>query len=341
MKIIIDAYGGDHSPDEMVKGAIDAVNKIDEVKIIISGDKETIENKLKEFGYTGDRIEVLHAPVAISCKESPTMAIRRNKDSSLVAGLNHLKENEDVVAMISAGSTGAVLAGGLFILGRLDGVKRPALAPLIPTVFEDKRTVLIDCGANVDCKPEYLQQFAIMGSIYSSSMRGIENPKVALLSNGTEDNKGNDQVHKAFELLKNTKEINFIGNIEARQLFDGEADVVVSDGFAGNVALKCAEGTLNIFNTILKEEINKLSFFRRIGALLIKPAFKSLKSRVNYTEVGGSPFVGLNKILIKSHGSSKAKTICSCVLQAVEIYKSNYIEKMREGIKNSSIAEEK
>lgn len=340
MKIIIDAYGGDY-PDEMVKGAIEAVNKIEDVEIIISGDKEAIENKLKEFEYTGERITVHHAPVAISCHDAPTMAIRKNKDSSLVSGLNLLKENDDICAMISAGSTGAVLAGGLFILGRIDGVKRPALAPILPSVFEDKKTLLIDCGANVDCKPEYLQQFAIMGSIYISSMRGVENPKVALLSNGVEDNKGNEQVHKAFELLKNTKDLNFVGNIEARDLFSGEVDVVVSDGFAGNIALKTAEGTLNVFNTILKEEINKLGFFRKLGALLIKPAFKKLKSRVNYTEVGGSPFVGLNKILIKSHGSSKAKTICSCVLQAVEIYKSNYIEKMKEGIKNSSISEDK
>lgn len=341
MKIIIDAYGGDYSPDEMVKGAIDAVNKIEDVEIIITGDKETIENKLKEFEYKGDRIEVYHAPEEISCHDSPTMAIRKKKESSLVAGLNLLKEREDIVAMISSGSTGAVLAGGLFILGRIEGVKRPALAPLLPTLSEDKKTLLIDCGANVDCKPEYLQQFAIMGSVYVSSMRGVERPKVALLSNGTEDTKGNDQVHKAFEILKETKEINFVGNIEARDLFSGDVDVVVSDGFAGNVALKSAEGTLNVFNTILKEEIKKAGLFKKLAAMILKPVFKKLKHRVNYTEVGGSPFIGLNKILIKSHGSSKAKTIYSCVLQAVEIYKSNYIEKMKDGIKNSSITEEK
>ena len=341
MKIIIDAYGGDYSPDEMVKGAIEAVNKIEDVEIIITGDKETIENKLKEFEYTGNKIEVFHAPDAISCEDSPTMAIRRKKDSSLVAGLNLLKERDDIVAMISAGSTGAVLAGGLFILGRIDGVKRPALAPLLPTLFEDKKTLLIDCGANVDCKPEYLQQFAIMGSVYISSMRGIENPKVALLSNGTEDTKGNEQVHKAFEILKETKEINFVGNVEARDLFSGDVDVVVSDGFAGNVALKSAEGTLNVFNTILKQEIKKAGLFRKLAAMMLKPVFKKLKKRVNYTEVGGSPFIGLNKILIKSHGSSKAKTIYSCVEQAVDIYNSNYIEKMKAGIKNSSITEEK
>lgn len=339
MKIIIDAYGGDY-PKEIVKGSIEAVNKFDDVNIIITGDKTEIETELKENSYNGNRIEVVHAPEQITCEDSPTMAIRRKTDSSLVAGLNLLKNNDDIDAMISAGSTGAVLAGGLFIVGRIDGVKRPALAPFLPTVYEDRKTLLIDCGANVDCKPEYLKQFAIMGSVYVSSMRGIEKPKVALLSNGVEDTKGNEQVHKAFELLKNCEEINFVGNIEARDLFMGEVDVVVTDGFAGNVALKSAEGTLNIFNMILKQEIKKAGLFQKIGALLLKKVFKKLKRRVNYTEVGGSPFVGLNKILIKSHGSSKAGTICSCVEQARDIYNSHYIEKMKEGIKNSSIVEE-
>ena len=341
MKIIIDAYGGDYSPVEMVKGAITSVNLIKDVEIIITGDETEIKNLLQEYGYTGDRIEVVHAPESISCEESPTMAIRRKTESSLVKGLNLLKEREDIVAMISAGSTGAVLAGGLFIVGRIEGVKRPALAPFLPTVYEDRKTLLIDCGANVDCKPEFLQQFAIMGSIYVRAMRGIENPKVALMSNGVEETKGNDQVHKTYELLKNTKDINFVGNMESRELFSGDYDVVVCDGFTGNIAMKSAEGTLNVFNTILKQEIKKASIFRKMGAMLMKKVFKKLKGRVNYTDVGGSPFVGLNKILIKSHGSSKANTIYTCVLQAVEIHKSNYIESMKEGIAKSSLTEEK
>ena len=341
MKIIIDAYGGDYSPTEMVKGAITSVNLIKDVEIIITGDETEIKNLLQEYGYTGDRIEVVHAPESISCEESPTMAIRRKTESSLVKGLNLLKENDDIVAMISSGSTGAVLAGGLFIVGRIEGVKRPALAPFLPTVYEDRKTLLIDCGANVDCKPEFLQQFAIMGSIYVRAMRGIENPKVALMSNGVEETKGNDQVHKAYELLKNTKDINFVGNMESRELFSGDYDVVVCDGFTGNIAMKSAEGTLNVFNTILKQEIKKANIFRKMGAMLMKKVFKKLKGRVNYTDVGGSPFVGLNKILIKSHGSSKANTIYTCVLQAVEIHKSNYIESMKEGIAKSSLTEEK
>lgn len=341
MKIIIDAYGGDYSPDEMVKGSIQAVNEIDDVEIIITGDKEELSAKLKEFGYDGDRIEIFHAPEAISCEDSPTMAIRKKTNSSLVAGLNLLKERDDIVAMISSGSTGAVLAGGLFIVGRIEGVKRPALAPFLPSVFVDKKTLLIDCGANVDCKPEYLQQFAIMGSIYVKAMRGVESPRVALLSNGVEDTKGNEQIHKTFELLKNTKDINFVGNIEGRDLFSGENDVIVCDGFTGNVAMKSAEGTLNAFKSIMKEEINSSGLFQKLGALSLKKVFKRLNKRLNYTEVGGSPFVGLNKILIKSHGSSKANTIFSCVVQAIEIHKSNFIENMREGIKNSSLAGEK
>ena len=340
MKIVIDGFGGDHSPEEIVKGAIAAVDLYADVEIILTGDKEKLEALLVEYGYTGDRIEIVHAPGVISCDESPTMAIRRKTDSSLVAALNILKEREDVVGMGSAGSTGAVLAGGLFIVGRMEGVKRPALSPFLPTAT-GHRTLLIDCGANVDCKPEYLLQFAIMGSIYVKAMLGIENPKVGLISNGVEDHKGNEQIHQTFELLKNCKEINFVGNMEAREMLSGDFDVLVSDGFTGNVAMKSAEGTMNVFMQVLKDEINKAGFGAKMGALLMKKAFKNIKARLNYTEVGGSPFLGLNKILIKSHGSSKSKTICSCVTQIREIYESNYIEKMREGIKNSSINEEK
>ena len=338
MKIVIDVFGAD-MPEEIVKGAITAVNLIDEVEIILTGDKDKIQAVIDEVGYKGNKLEIVHAPDVISCDESPTMAIRRKKDSSLVAALNILKEQEDVIGMISAGSTGAVLAGGLFIIGRMEGVKRPALAPFLPTV-NDGKTLLIDCGANVDCKPEYLRQFAIMGSIYSKAMLGIEKPRVGLISNGVEDHKGNEQIHQTFELLKNEKEINFVGNMEAREMFSGDYDVLVCDGFTGNVAMKAAEGTLNTFQAVLKDEIKKSSLKAKIGALLLKKVFKGVKKRINYTEVGGSPFLGIDKILVKSHGSSKAKTIYSCVLQVLDIHKSNYIEKMREGIKNSNLAGE-
>lgn len=338
MKIVIDVFGAD-MPEEIVKGAITAVNLIDEVEIILTGDKDKIQAVIDEVGYKGDKLEIVHAPEVISCDESPTMAIRRKKDSSLVAALDVLKTREDVIGMISAGSTGAVLAGGLFVIGRMEGVKRPALAPFLPTVGEGK-TLLIDCGANVDCKPEYLRQFAIMGSIYVKAMLGVENPRVGLISNGVEDHKGNEQIHQTFELLKNEKQINFVGNMEAREMFSGDYDVLVCDGFTGNVAMKAAEGTLNTFTSVLKSEIKSSGLGAKVGALLMKKVFKNLKKKLNYTEVGGSPFLGIDKILVKSHGSSKAKTIYSCVLQVLDIHKSNYIEKMREGIKNSNLAGE-
>ncbi len=340
MKIVIDVFGADYSPEELVKGAVTAVNLIEDVEIILTGDKNKIQKVLDDIGYAGNKLEIVDAPEVIDCNESPTMAIRRKKDSSLVAGLNILKERDDVVGMISAGSTGAVLAGGLFVVGRMNGVKRPALAPLMPTVTGGK-VLLIDCGANVDCKPEYLLQFAIMGSIYVKAMLGIKNPRVGLISNGVEEHKGNEQIHQTYELLKNCKEINFVGNMEARDMLSGDYDVLVADGFTGNVAMKSAEGTLNTIMEVLKQEIVAGGLKSKLGYMLMKKSLKNMKAKLNYTEVGGSPFLGLNKILIKSHGSSKAKTIYSCVLQIADIHRSNYIEKMREGIKNSSIAGEK
>ena len=339
MKIVIDCYGADYSPDELVKGAITSVNLIDDLEIILTGKQDEIQKVIDEIGYKGNKLSIVDSPEVISCNESPTMAIRRKTTSSLVAALNILKNDPEVIGMISAGSTGAVLAGGLFTIGRMEGVKRPALAPFLPTV-KGGQTLLIDCGANVDCKPEYLKQFAIMGSIYVKAMLGIENPRVALISNGVEDHKGNEQIHETFELLKNTPEINFVGNMEAREMFSGNYDVLVADGFTGNIALKSAEGTSNAFMDILKQEIKGGGIRAKLGYLFMKKALKGLKRRLNYTEVGGSPFLGIEKILIKSHGSSKAKTIYACVRQVIDIYNSNYIEKMREGIKKSSMVGE-
>lgn len=339
MKIVIDCYGADYSPDELVKGAITSVNLIDDLQIILTGKQEEIQRVIDEIGYKGDKLTIIDCPDVIDCNESPTMAIRRKTGSSLVGALNALKNDPDVIGMISAGSTGAVLAGGLFTIGRMQGVKRPALAPFLPTITGGK-ALLIDCGANVDCKPEYLKQFAIMGSIYVKAMLGIENPRVGLISNGVEDHKGNEQIHQTFELLKNTPEINFVGNMEARECFSGDYDVLVCDGFTGNVALKTAEGTINTFMGILKQEIKSGGLRAKLGYLFMKKALKNLKKRLNYTEVGGSPFLGIEKILVKSHGSSKAKTIYACVRQVIDIHNSKYIDKMREGIKNSSMAGE-
>lgn len=331
MKIVIDAHGGDYAPLEIVKGAITSVNLIEDVNIILAGKSSEILPILKEYGYSGNRIEILEASEVITNDESPTAAIRAKKDSSLVVGLNKLKTDDDVIGMISAGSTGAVLSGGLFIIGRMNGVLRPSLAPTLPTLLGGK-TMLIDCGANVDCKPEYLDQFAVMGTVYMQSMLKVQNPRVGLLNIGTEDKKGNALTHEAFELLKNNKKINFVGNVEARDILSGNVDVIVSDGFAGNIALKATEGAVMNVLKLMKNTINESGIGVKLGALMMKKAFKAIKSKMDYNTQGGSPFLGVNKIVLKTHGSSKAETILSCVKQVVEIHESGFIEKLRAGL---------
>lgn len=332
MKIVVDAFGGDNAPVEIVKGAITAVNILEDVEIILSGKQNEIQNVLDEYGYKGNKIEIINAESVITNDESPTSAIRTKKDSSLVVGLNRLKEDEEVVGFVSAGSTGAVLSGGTFIVGRIPGVLRPALAPCLPTI-NDRKTMIIDCGANVDCKPEFLRQFAIMGSAYMKAMRGIENPTIGLLNIGAEDKKGNALTHEAFELLKETPNINFVGNIEARDILSGTVDVIVSDGFAGNVALKSTEGAVHNVLSLLKKSIKESGLFAKLGAGLLKPVFKELKSKMNQNTVGGSPFFGVNKIVVKCHGNSNAETVFSTIKQVKEIHESKFIDKLKEGLK--------
>ena len=336
MKIVIDVFGAD-MPEEIVKGAITSVNLIDDVEIILTGDKDKIQKVIDEIGYVGDKIEIVHAPEVISCDESPTMAIRRKKDSSLVAALDILKTREDVIGMISAGSTGAVLAGGLFVIGRMEGVKRPALAPFLPTVT-DKRTLLIDCGANVDCKPEYLRQFAIMGSIYVKAMCGVKKPKVALISNGVEDHKGNEQIHQSFELLKNEKEINFVGNMEAREMFSGDYDVLVCDGFTGNVAMKAFEGTAKGMGSLLKKEI-KSSLGGMIGYLFMRRNLKRFQEHFNADKVGGATLFGVDGTVIKAHGSSSQDAFKNAIDLAYKAVKGDVVNKMKEFIQNHPFEE--
>lgn len=332
MKIAIDAFGGDNAPLEIVKGAITSVNLIDDVSIVLVGDRAKIEEILNEYNYKGDKIEILEATEVITNDESPTSAIRTKKNSSIVVGLNALKNNEDIVGFISAGSTGAVLAGGTFIVGRMPGVLRPALAPVLPTV-KGTETMLIDSGANVDCKPEYLVQFAEMGTAYMKSMKNIDSPKVGLLNIGAESHKGNSLTHEAYELLKKDQKINFIGNVEARDLLSGDVDIVVADGFAGNIALKASEGAILNMMKIMKNDIKNASLFSKIGASMMKPVFKKLKTHFDYNKLGGSAFVGINKIVLKTHGTSKAETILSCVNQVKEIYNSGFIAKLQDTFK--------
>lgn len=336
MKIILDAFGGDNAPEEIVKGAITSVNLLDDVEIILTGDSAKINAVIQNYGYTGNKLTVVDAPEVITNDESPTIAIRQKKNSSLVVGLDMLKENQDIVGLISAGSTGAVLTGATLRVGRIKGVSRPALAPVLPNL-QDGNTLLIDSGANVDCKPEYLLQFAIMGSEYMRAMYGIDNPRVGLVSVGTEDHKGNNLTHEAFALLKQAKNINFVGNMEARDALSGNYDVLVCDGFVGNTLLKSTEGAVDCVNKLLKQEILKLGLKGKLGYLMLKKAFKGLKNRMNYTSKGGAAFLGVKKLVVKSHGSSKAETIYSCVRQVRALASANMVANLESNL--SSLAE--
>ncbi|HHW89600.1 MAG TPA: phosphate acyltransferase PlsX [Clostridiales bacterium] len=329
MKILVDAFGGDHAPSEIIKGAIDALKNNPDIKIILSGKQDVILKELENYTFDSNRLEILEAQEIISNDEHPTSAIRDKKESSLVKGLYRLKEDPQIAAMISAGSTGAFLTGAMLIVGRLDGIDRPALAPVLPTITRG-HTMLIDCGANMDSKPDYFVQFAIMGSAYMQSVFNIESPRVGLLSVGIEDEKGNAQTKAALELLKKAP-INFKGNMEARDALSGDYDVVVSDGFAGNVMLKSIEGAVNLILTALKQAVMERTL-SKIGAALMKPAFKQLKERLDYNQVGGAPFLGCKKIVIKTHGSSKASSITAAILQAHTMAKMDLIGKIKSGI---------
>lgn len=331
MKIVLDGFGGDNAPREIVLGAIDVVNKFDDVIVVIVGKEDVIKNILAENGYVGDRIEVVNAGEVISNNESPTMAIRQKKDSSLVVALDYINEHpeENIAGFVSAGSTGAVLTGALLKLGRLEGIKRPALAPPLPNLKGGK-TLLIDCGANMDSKPEFLCQFALMGSIYMKKMFGVENPRVTLLNVGVEDKKGNELCHEAFKMLKEMKSINFVGNMEARDLTSGDYDVVVTDGFAGNVALKSSEGIgLYILKT-LKKEIMKGGLRAKLGYLLMKKAMKGMMKEIDFNAIGGSPFLGCKKVVIKSHGSSDRVSILGSMSLCRKIYKAGFVTELQK-----------
>lgn len=314
MKILIDAFGGDNAPEEVIAGTVEALKEEDGFTAVLVGKEEIIKEKLKNYQYDQARIEILNATDVITCEEEPTVAVRRKPDSSICVAFKELKENDDARAFVSAGSTGAVLVGATLKLGRIKGVNRPALCPIMPTAKEGKQVILLDSGANADCKSINLLQFALMGSVYAESL-GVKNPKVALLSNGTEDEKGNMLNHEVFPMLKEAKGINFVGNIEARDILSGEIDVVVCDGFSGNVAVKAIEGAIKTFMVLMKEGIFS-TFKGKIGGMLLKDTFKKLGKKLDYNNHGGALFVGVNKAVIKAHGSSKRVAIKAAVLQA-------------------------
>ncbi|HOQ15932.1 MAG TPA: phosphate acyltransferase PlsX [Defluviitaleaceae bacterium] len=323
--IALDAMGGDNAPSAIVKGAVLAARE--DIKIILVGDENKLKTELSQYGMDSSRLSIHHASEVITMDDSPVAAIRSKKDSSMVVGLKLLKEKE-VDAFISAGSTGALLAGGTFLVGRARGIERPALAPLIPNI--KGFSLLIDCGANMDAKASYLAQFALMGSIYMESIMGIPSPKVGLINVGTENEKGNQLTKEAFSLLEKS-DINFIGNIEGRDISMGVADVIVCDAFTGNIILKHTEGlALSLFNIIKEELMN--DNLSKIGALLSKSAYKRVKKRFDYTEYGGAPMLGLQGLVVKAHGSSNAKAIQSAIAQAVKFKEEKIVEKIEEKI---------
>ena len=328
VNVAVDAMGGDNAPLEIIKGAVDAVNEDKRVKVFLVGQKPVIEEHLSRYSFDPAQIEVVHAQEVIETAEPPVMAIRRKKDSSIVKSMNLVKDGV-CDAFVSAGSTGAVLVGGQVIVGRIKGVERPPLAPLIPT--EKGVSLLLDCGANVDARPSHLVQFAKMGSVYMEHVMGVPNPKVGIVNIGAEEEKGNALVKETFPLLKNCPEINFVGSVEARDIPAGVVDVVVCEAFVGNVILKMYEG---VGATMLKKvKAGMMSSLRsKIGALLVKPALKATLKGFSTEEYGGAPLLGCKGLIVKTHGSSKANEIKNSVLQCIAFKEQNINEKIKEKI---------
>lgn len=329
MKIIIDAMGGDNAPREVVKASVRAANELNINILLVGREKEIKEELNKHELKNNSLIEIYNAEDVISNEDAPAMSIKTKKDSSMVVGLNLLKDGMGD-GFISAGNTGALMVGTLLIIKRIEGVDRPALAPVVPT----KRgvAVIIDGGSNVDCKPINLLQFAVMGSIYMKKAYGIKEPRVGIINVGAEENKGDELTRQSYELLKNLNSINFIGNVEGREVPGGKADVVVCDGFVGNVILKVMEGMGLIISKFLKEEFNK-SFITKLGALISKSAFTELKKKMDYKEYGGALLVGVNGTVVKAHGSSDAKLFFNTIKQTKNIIESGLVSEIREEIR--------
>lgn len=328
IKVALDAMGGDNAPVEIVKGAVAAVNESSKVKVFLVGLKDEVEKELADYTYNKDQIEVVPATEVIETAEPPVLAIRKKKDSSIVRALQLVKEGS-CDAYVSAGSTGATLVGGQVIVGRIKGVERPPLAPLLPT--EKGCVLLIDCGANVDARASHLVQFAKMGSIYMENIMGVKNPKVGIVNIGAEEEKGNALVKETFPLLKNCPDINFVGSVEARDIPAGAVDVAVCEAFVGNVILKTYEGVGQTL--IRKVKSGMMSSLRsKLGALLVKPALKSTLKQFDLEQYGGAPMLGLKGLVVKTHGSSKANEIKNSILQCIAFSEQRINDKIKEQI---------
>lgn len=322
MKVVVDAFGGDNAPLEVVEGAVMAVKQNKDFTVVLTGDETKIREILKD---RTERIEIVDAKDVITNDDVPTLAIRQKKDSSMVRAFDLLKENDDVVGLVSAGSTGAVLSGVIMKIGRIKGISRPALCPILPTVVDGRSVVICDCGANVDCKSENLLHFAIMASVFYSITNGVENPRVALLNNGAEEHKGNELTKTTYPLMK-TLPINFVGNVEAREVMSGNVDVIVTDGFAGNVLLKSVEGTAKAMSQMLKKDAKK-NVFHMLGALMMGK-FNGLKNKMDMDKYGGAPFLGCKKLVVKTHGSANRENFKNTILQVVKLYENKMNEKI-------------
>ena len=338
MKIVIDAFGGDNAPIEIVKGGLLALEQDEKLELIFVGKKEEIE-KIVE-GKFADRIEIVDAREIITMDDVPTTAIRQKKDSSLVKAFGELTSREDIGAIVSAGSTGAVLTGAVLKVGRIPKISRPALAPVLPKLKNGGGVVLVDCGANAECKPLNLCHFALMGKCYAETFLGVKNPRIALLNIGSESHKGGTLQQETYKMLEKM-DINFVGNVEGRDMLEDTCDVIVSDGYSGNIALKTCEGTAMGLLGEIKGQIKAGGLKAKLGALLLKDTFGNIKKKMDYNEIGGAAFLGVKKVVIKAHGSSKAKSILAAINQAKTMINQNMVEKIKEGLEkeNFSVSE--
>ncbi|MGL4773669.1 MAG: phosphate acyltransferase PlsX [Clostridium sp.] len=332
MKIAIDGMGGDHAPAAVVEGVIEALKEYNNIELVITGPEKEINEELKKYKFDENRVKVVNATEVVSTNEHPVMAVRKKKDSSIVKALELVKSGE-CDGIISAGSTGAFLAGCTFIVGRIKGIKRPVLAPIMPG--RKGSFMIVDAGANVDCKPEHLTQFATMGKVYYENVFGEKNPKVGLINIGAEEEKGNELTKEAHKQLKEMTNINFIGNVEPREIPVGDVKILVCDGFVGNTALKLYEGAAKNLLGIIKDTIMEASLVPKIGAKLLTPVFNTLKVKFDYKEAGGAPFLGVEGICIKAHGSSDSKAFKNAIKQTIKFHEGEVLQKIKAELKNN------